>query len=594
MAASDDINAGRTTTMLVGICVLALLGYGIWALLVRPIYRHFSPNESNSVSLALAVGFDPTAQKGETKEPVSRLLVWGTVLVNGKPPKEGEVRISVEDWQKELPHSIVVPLDAQGTFESKGDRAFQSFKSGDRMSIQAEYQNGDKKGQEQVFLGAREPNISDTWLVVLAGGFVLFNVLFVWLLTGPPQDGKNNAAISISYLTMAVFMLAPLIFPDVLQLMSPGSMDVMKETPVGILIAKPSEDQPEQWVLNIAGRVVTDGQASSEGETKSSSPNPVPGSPQPVIGTQGVGESRPSLPTSDTDAQLKASKTGNAPISLAQGAKKVQTPGQPVQQQMNDRVALVSASGSPPQGKSDSAAIEDNQPGVTRILGGVVVPLYVLILSTLGGAINMTRKLPMLQKDASELAMGKVRSAVGAVGDATAAAAAQILEFAKQRALRSPSQSLESQVDVSGKSGVDSATAPPKGRAGFAADKVACSSTDSATPSVPAKEDEASGAEDSPGQPLTAEQMRVRETAVWREKLVTQHMYLISAPLLAIVVYYLLVWQNVAKPALLVMVSFSVGLMSEKIIKRILGIVEPIVDGGEVGPTPAPKTSSTT
>ena len=49
--------------------------------------------------------------------------------------------------------------------------------------------------------------------------------------------------------------------------------------------------------------------------------------------------------------------------------------------------------------------------------------------------------------------------------------------------------------------------------------------------------------------------------AAWRQGLVTQHMYLISAPFLAIAVFYLLDWLDLRKKALLVLASFSVGLV---------------------------------
>ena len=65
--------------------------------------------------------------------------------------------------------------------------------------------------------------------------------------------------------------------------------------------------------------------------------------------------------------------------------------------------------------------------------------------------------------------------------------------------------------------------------------------------------------------------------AVWRQGLITQHMYLLSAPFLAIAVFYLLDWLDLRKKALLVLVSFSVGLISDKILSAILSVVEPVL-----------------
>jgi hypothetical protein len=49
-------------------------------------------------------------------------------------------------------------------------------------------------------------------------------------------------------------------------------------------------------------------------------------------------------------------------------------------------------------------------------------------------------------------------------------------------------------------------------------------------------------------------------------------MYLISAPFLAIVTYYILDLLGLSKQGVVVLLSFSVGLISEKIVSWILGI----------------------
>jgi hypothetical protein len=58
----------------------------------------------------------------------------------------------------------------------------------------------------------------------------------------------------------------------------------------------------------------------------------------------------------------------------------------------------------------------------------------------------------------------------------------------------------------------------------------------------------------------------------WRVELLNQYMYLISAPFLAIVTYYILDLLGLSKPGVVVVLSFSVGLISEKIVNWILGI----------------------
>jgi hypothetical protein len=56
-------------------------------------------------------------------------------------------------------------------------------------------------------------------------------------------------------------------------------------------------------------------------------------------------------------------------------------------------------------------------------------------------------------------------------------------------------------------------------------------------------------------------------------------MYLISAPFVAIATYYLLSWLDMRKVEMLVLVSFSVGLISEAILSRILDVASGFVKG---------------
>lgn len=55
-------------------------------------------------------------------------------------------------------------------------------------------------------------------------------------------------------------------------------------------------------------------------------------------------------------------------------------------------------------------------------------------------------------------------------------------------------------------------------------------------------------------------------------ELLNQYMYLVSAPFLAIVTYYILDPLGLSKPGLIVVLSFSVGLISERVVSWILGI----------------------
>jgi hypothetical protein len=64
-------------------------------------------------------------------------------------------------------------------------------------------------------------------------------------------------------------------------------------------------------------------------------------------------------------------------------------------------------------------------------------------------------------------------------------------------------------------------------------------------------------------------------------------MYLISAPFLAIATYYLCLWLSFKVVPLFVLVSFSVGLISEQIINAITDLVRHLLrnDESKVAPT---------
>ena len=61
-------------------------------------------------------------------------------------------------------------------------------------------------------------------------------------------------------------------------------------------------------------------------------------------------------------------------------------------------------------------------------------------------------------------------------------------------------------------------------------------------------------------------------TPHWRVELLYQYMYLMSAPFLAIVAYYMLDLLGLTKMPILVLIAFSVGLISEKILSWLLGL----------------------
>ena len=487
-----------------GVVVLVILGYAVY-LLGSLIYHWFAPVPS--FSLAVSAWFEPAASGG-----APQLRVAGVVLKDGKPATEERVRLAIEDWTKGIRQSVFLEVNT-GHFDSGNQPAFQSIMPADRLHIRAEYGKGGTSISEEVYLGARVPHVSMRTALIVLGSVILVSLGFLWLFTGRPRPGKNVWAIIISYVVMAVFLGAPLVLPAVLSVMSPDIMAIMRETPVGVLIADPKEGNlGRQWVLNIGGSVVASGQVATSLQTTTVANRTVPQGQTPAA-----------------SAATQASETSPAPATPTPASTK--PPAQPTTAQ----APSTAPSGTVQQSPGDESVVE--------IQGGVVIPLYVLILSVIGGAINMTLKLPDFQREAASLDLSPRR------------AMTRIISVTSQTV----SAAFDQLKNVSGKM-ESSEQKPPE------APETSAGQTESAI---------ASQAEPT----ATETDDLLRQTSEWRKGLITQHMYLLSAPFLAIAVYYLLVWLKVLNQPALVLVSFSVGLISDKIVGKITGVAGDIVGG---------------
>jgi hypothetical protein len=70
----------------------------------------------------------------------------------------------------------------------------------------------------------------------------------------------------------------------------------------------------------------------------------------------------------------------------------------------------------------------------------------------------------------------------------------------------------------------------------------------------------------------------------WRKGLLSQYMYLISAPFLAIATYYLCIWLAFKVVPLFVLVSFCVGLISDQIVDAIKNLVRELLRNNKSKP----------
>jgi hypothetical protein len=182
-----------------------------------------------------------------------------------------------------------------------------------------------------------------------------------------------------------------------------------------------------------------------------------------------------------------------------------------------------------------------------EVHGGLTIPLYVMILSILGGAINMTRKVPVYQSGMEKerikpnFLLNMPRSIItsGLLG----------------------AQSLANIFGMKPALGIDTVKEP--------ADASATKPEASATPGLPITTMSTAPSHKSVAELTLGKNEPQLSTEGWRIGLLGQYMSLISAPFLAIVTFCLLNWLNLQMVPILVIVSFSIGLMSDAIIIRI-------------------------
>jgi len=164
-------------------------------------------------------------------------------------------------------------------------------------------------------------------------------------------------------------------------------------------------------------------------------------------------------------------------------------------------------------GIASKAKPEDEKYDIPK---GIVVPLYVLILAILGGAVNMTRELPKLQHDLAsvwdmDFSWSGIKSS---------------MMFGKEQPDKPAATSSEAVQVVAEKSNI--------------------------------------------GNELLSKEDRRRNHL--RGELIRQHMYLMTSPLLAIVTYYMLFMVEgllAESIPIVVVISFAAGLLHETVVSTI-------------------------
>lgn len=492
------------SAIVIGLTLLIIgVRYTVDDLLVR------DPKASVSLSAwfeddAPDLGTQPQQAALATAMPTSGLQIVGRVQQNEEPLANGTAKITVEKWRGGFHQSIHTSLGRDGKFQSTGYAAFRELAPGDSLVIDAEVWASalnDGPLRERIYLNSPVP----TWIragTVYPSLAVLLILLliFLWVFTGPNTARKNRFAIMFSYVvifaSLAAAFLAPVLFVQAI----PFDEELSESTPVGIVMARLTENSAPEWMLNIGGIV----DRSSERRVNQ------------VRINDGTGTSNES----------EAKEVG-----LATYIDDERPAGDIEDLADEPRIPVV----------EEDAPIS----AIVRLRGGIQVPLYVLILSIVGGAINMARQVPKYQGQQPE---GETR--LLSVGATIRSVPSKLMEVLTAHA-EVAHEEVSSSIEMKGSdASVDNA-------------EESAASADSANQEKEVKP----RLLDEPKKP-------------WRIGLLDQYMFLISAPFLAIATYYLLLWLDFTQTPVIVLVSFSIGLISEPIIDAITETAASFLRGG--------------
>jgi len=386
---SDAEKAGGWKETLLGFAIILLFIVGAIAA-IRVAYTKYFVPAPGVVSLSAYFVDDSgsAVSMDALNSAKSHIKVKGDISQGGQLVKNGSVRLTISSVNNGLfRQSVYIPFQ-NGHFETE-DPAFRSVRPGEPIGIKAEVTTLGLNETATIYLNHKPPVEAPISTTVLGWGLfcvVLFLVVvFFVAFTGKKTAFKNRTAIIFSYLITAIFLAVPIVAPTILLQMFPGAVTAMIGKPAG-LVNTHTPDEPKgetQWALNIGGYSVA--AAAKPAENPSNAKQERDATTEKHAATQvesptGAGPGAPGARggTSSSSKNAPASKTAPTPVS---------TPGP------SDEAAST-ANSSTPQANAGTPVVE--------VTGGLLIPLYVIILSVIGGAINMTRKVPGFQKEGEE------------------------------------------------------------------------------------------------------------------------------------------------------------------------------------------------
>lgn len=408
------------------------------------------------------------------------MVASGVVTYEGQAVDGGLVHVVVEEpsEQRHL-SSQVVEIEKPGRFTASFPAGGLGSGQNDPMRVTARYvgRATDKalRGSATVHVN-RAPPWNLGWS---AAAVVVPVVTLVWLFTGPLKPRKARLLFGITYVVTFSALVVPIVMTVVVA-RDPHFVRLMEGAPVGILKATARGVDEPQWLLNIGGAV-------RPAPARAPAQGPPPPTPPPA--------EEPPSPTAPPDGQADSSDEAGVAGEDAAAAPRSER-----------GVAETPA--------SSSSNRDDVAPPAAEVVGGLAIPLFVLILAMLGAAINMTRRVPEIQRDFDE------QAAATWMGALTSPAA--VLGFSPH--------------------------SPPEAGEGRAA-------------------------------------TRRKETWVIRKELIETYMYFLSAPFLAIAVYYLLqVAASTVNQPILVVIAFASGLMSNTVVGAIIAFADRVLHRAQQPP----------
>jgi hypothetical protein len=568
------------------------IGYGLYQL-----YATYLKSRPAVVSLSAYFVDDPANTAVPADCAATHLKIAGNVYQAGQPLKSANVRLTVTKQDRTFQQTIAVDLEKTGAFKSE-DAAFRTLRPGDALGITAEV-SSDQLSETAigtVYWNTRPPALTPIgedllWVVLCILIFVFF-----YSFTGRRTPLKNRVAIIFSYIVILLFLGIPLLAPVLLLHAFPNLRPSMIGSPVGLVVTKVGDPANAQWAFNIGGYSTIGSATSATGASGPSGPTGASGPASASGPSSGIG------PSGAKSGSGPSGPSGSAPSRGPIGA------------------TAPAADASSPRSNACLAIAANSPENPVKVEGGLVIPLYVIILSVIGGAINMTRKVPRLQREGESAEVP-----VPLVGKRTAKRIESMVATAT-KGLRSLSSSAGPELKpepapppAAAPAPVAAPPAPPHAEAADAQPPAKSEKPESARPApvpkpVPgdidvqldqmvkdqlkrnnetdqnmenirelveqmrsafdARKDNARILGFASFEEWLANRVSLRELlgSNWRVELLNQYMYLISAPFLAIVAYYMLDLAGFSKQQVLVLISFSVGLISERILSWLLSM----------------------